>query len=312
MSITTESVSSISEYVKVITDFTSSRKNKNKEKYFYFRGEKDYGDTALVPSIYRDGLLKKEHTLYHEIIRFNETDFEKDKTTIDHLCRMQHFGCYTRMIDLSEDCFTALYFALEDRKEDQTALVYLFAIPEKKIRYYDSDTATILANLAKLPLEDEGRGIYGDKSKRKLFEIAKLGLSNDEYNKDYLGFLLHEIREDKPHMQSLINFADIFSVQCVKTKLNNDRVYMQKGAFLLFGLNANDVEKPIPLDGSYEKPNYWRDNLGWDGVPIDEILKIRIGNEISLENLENLGISEPYIYPNMEKIGGYLIKKFKQ
>jgi len=314
MNITNRTASSIGEYVEIIEDFISPRKKENKEMYFYFRGEKDYGKPALVPSIYRNGLLEKEHIFYHERMRFNHNDFEKDKTTLDRLCRMQHFGLYTRMLDLGEDCFTALYFAVEKRKEpNETTFVYLFAIPEKKVRYYDSDTATILANLAKLPLNNEGRKIYGDKSKKWLVQnaenIINSGMSVEEYNKE-LNFLLHEIRADKPYMNPYINLGDLFSVQCVKTKLNNDRILAQKGAFLLFGLNAHDVEKPIPLDGSYKKPNYWRDDFDWDGMPIEEILKIRIGSEISLGNLANLGISKPYIYPNMEKIAEHLVKKF--
>lgn len=314
MNIAKETASSIEEYVKIINDFISTRKRKDKEVHFYFRGEKDYGETALAPFIYRKGLLKKEHIFYREMMRFNDSDFEKDKTAIDRLCRMQHFGCPTRMLDLCEDCFAALYFAIEKREPGETAFVYLFTIPEDKIRYYDSDTATILANLAKLPLNKEGRGIYGDKSKKELFERTKQIVNNrmsvNEYNDKFLGFLLHEIKEDKPYMLSLINLGDIFSVQCVKTKLNNDRIFAQKGAFLLFGLNVHDVEKPIPLDGSYEKPNYWREDFGWDGVPIEEMLKIRIESGISLDNLEYLGISKPYIYPNMEKIAEHLINRF--
>jgi len=316
MNTTNRTAASIGEYVKIIEDFISPRKEKNKETYFYFRGERDHGETNLMPSIYREGLLAKEHIFYHERMRFNHSDFEKDKTTLDRLCRMQHFGQYTRMLDLCEDCFTSLYFAVEKRQPNETTFVYLFAIPENKVRYYDSDTAAILANLAKLPLKEEGRGIYGDKSKKRLVQNAKSiinsGMSVKEYNEEFFGFLLHEIREDKPYMLSLINLGDLFSVQCVKTKLNNDRILAQKGAFLLFGLNIHDVEKPIPLDGSYEKPNYWRDGFDWDGVPIEETLKIRIGNEISLDNLANLGISKPYIYPNMENIAEHLVKKFEK
>jgi len=315
MSIKTESVSNIVDYVKVITEFISSHKNKDKEKYFYFRGERDHGGTDLFPSVYRENRLKKEDIFYHEIIRFNESDFEKDKSTIDHLCRMQHFKCPTRMLDLSEDCFTALYFALENEKSKNKAYVYLFSIPEDKIKFYDSDTATILANLAKLPLNNTVKGNPGNNSKRGIVEKAKDAINQrmtvEEYNEHLFKYLIHKIREDKPYMESKIDLGDIFSVQCVKTKLNNDRVFMQKGAFLLFGLNANDVEKPIPLDGSYGKPNYWRDD--WDMVPVDEILKIRIENEAdTMAELKNLGISAPYIYPNMEKIGQYLIDKYKK
>jgi hypothetical protein len=211
-----------------------------------------------------------------------------------------------------------LYFAIENKKQNQKTFVYVFAIPNDEIRYYDSDTATILANLAKLPLKNEGRKIYGDKSKTWLVQNAKNIIKGRktarQYNEKYFGFLFHEIQSDKSYMQPLINLGDIFSVQCVKTKLNNDRIFMQKGAFLLFGLNINCVEKAIPLDGSYDKPKYWKDKkyIKWVGTPIKKIVKIRIGDGISLDNLKRLGISKPYIYPNMEKVGQYFVDEFKK
>jgi hypothetical protein len=311
------SVSSIEEYVKIVGEFVSGHKSKN--SVFYFRGEKDYGEeNALIPFIYRKGLYENEHKLYREISRFNDKDFEKDKTAIDRLCRMQHFGCPTRMLDLGEDCFTALYFALEDRDKEpnKPSFVYLFSIPEDKIKFYDSDRVTILANLAKLPFSNEAK-LGGDNSKEGLVKnaehIISKGMSREDYNEEYFKYLHHEIREDKPYMLPAINLGDIFSVLCVKTKLNNDRIMMQKGAFLLFGLNANDAAKAIPLDGSYGKPNYWQDreDIKWVGTPIEKILRISLEKEISLENLENLGISKPYIYPNMEKIAEHFTKKFE-
>jgi len=308
------SVSSIEKYVEVVSNFIA--KHKNKGLSFYFRGEKDYGkDTALTPSIYRNSHYENEHKFYREMIRFNDKDFEKDTTTIDRLCRMQHYGCPTRMLDLSEDCFTALHFALDDKNQDQAAFVYLFSIPEDRIKFYDSDTATIIANLAKLPFNKTAKAGFGDNSKKGLVENAKYvmdkGMEVDKYNDYLFKYLIHEVREDKPYMYSAINLGDIFSVQCVKTKLNNDRIMMQKGAFLIFGLNANDAGKAIPLCNGYNKPNYWKDKYEWVGTPIKKILRINIEKGISLENLENLGIAKPYIFPNMEEIAKYFKNKFK-
>jgi hypothetical protein len=319
MGIIKETAASIEKYVEIVGDFVSGHRDRGKDLVFYFRGEKDYGEeSALTPSIYRDGYYESEHKFYREISRFNDDDFEKDKTAIDRLCRMQHFGCPTRMLDLSEDCFTALYFALEGKEPEKPASVYLFSIPEDKIKFYDSDRVAILANLAKLPFNNEARIGYGNNSKKVLVEKAEYIISNgmniDEYNDYLFKYLLHQVREDKPYMQPKIILGDIFSVLCVKTKLNNDRIKMQKGAFLLFGLNIHDASKAIPLDGKYEMPNYWRDNeyVEWVGTPIEEILKISLEKEIVLENLENLGISKPYIYPNMEKIAEHFKNKFKR
>jgi len=307
-------VSDVEEYVREVSNFVSAQG----DKYIaYFRGEKYYGATALAPSVFRGETYKKEHIFYREITRFNDRYFEADKTTIDRLCRMQHYGCATRLLDLSEDCFTALFFALLKRESDIPCYVYVFAIPQEKIKYYDSDTVTILANLAKLPFDKkDGKSPYGNKSKVHLTEAAKKiinkGMSVKKYNKKYLSFLLHHIREDKPQMLPIINMGDIFSVQCVKTKLNTDRIRLQKGAFLIFGLNVNQPDTAIPLDGSYTEPDFWRNNseYRWEGIPIKKILKINIGKELTTKTLENLGISIQYIYPEMNEINDYLKEKY--
>ncbi|MDR2972572.1 MAG: FRG domain-containing protein [Bacteroidales bacterium] len=304
----------MAEYVETVENFVSTYKNKGCT--VYFRGEsKDYGESALVPSIFRDGLYKKEDVFYKEIMRFNDKYFEQDKTTIDHLSRMQHMVCATRMLDLSEDCFTSLYFALEE-DSCEAGCVYLFVISTEKIKYYDSDTVAVLANLVKLPFsEEDGEAPYGNKSKTRLVknaeEIINSGLLPKEYNKKFFDYLLHHIKEDKPHAQDLICLGDIFSVQCVKTKLNTDRIRLQKGAFLLFGLNVHNPAKAIPLDGSYKKPGFWRDSFQWTGMPIEKILKIKIQKGLSLEVLEKFGISKPYIYPEMKEVNDYLRERYK-
>jgi hypothetical protein len=315
--IETTHVSNMEEYISTVSAFVSSQ---NKDCVVYFRGEKKYpGCNAFVPSVFRDGLHKKEHIFYREITRFNDKYFEDDKSTIDRLCRMQHNLCATRLLDLSEDCFTALYFALLNDKttESYERYVYSFAIPQEKIKYYDSDAVTILANLVKLPFDmNDGESLYGNKSKTCLVEsackIISGGMTVKEYNEKYLSFLLHHIREDKPQMSPLINLGDIFSVQCVKTKLNTDRIRLQKGAFLIFGLNVHEPNTAIPLDGSYAAPDFWRDSseCSWVGTPVKKILKIGIGKELTKKTLENLGISMQYIYPEMRDINDYLKGKF--
>lgn len=300
-------IHTIADYIQCVEGFKKILDSKEKEKMkLYFRGEpKDYGNTALCPSVYREKkLLENEHNIYREMQRFNNLAFEADKATIDYLCRMQHFICPTRLLDFSEDALTALYFAVSEKQEND-AVAYIVAVPEDKIKYYDSDTVSIIANLAKLPL-DRKKDLQ-EESIKFMRAFCLMEKTNKKYNLacGTLDYLLHEVQSDKSYFGKKFVPQDLFSVQCVKTKLTNERIRNQKGAFLLFGLNIYDVNAPIPLLGKYEKPEYWK--MEWK-KPSDNIriLKINIGGCVKMENLENIGISTPYIFSEMDKVSEYL------
>lgn len=83
--------------------------------------------------------------------RFNDHEFTTDKTAFDKLSRIQHYHAPTRLLDLSEDVLSALYFALEGRKANDHAVLYLEEIDEQQAKYYDSDAVSAVANLVKSP-----------------------------------------------------------------------------------------------------------------------------------------------------------------
>ncbi|MGL6333897.1 hypothetical protein [Aeromonas jandaei] len=117
-------------------------------------------------------------------------------------------------------------------------------------------------------------------------------------------YLLHEIRQEKPQFDSIIDPGHIFSIQFVYPKLTHDRVKSQKGAFLLFGLNKDDASKPIEL--------FKNDNIDKSiSSPIETIHKIALnGNKIHKmkKQLLNLGIKKSFIYPEIDKVSEFLVK----
>jgi hypothetical protein len=198
-----KSVNTIEEFVKEVMNFENAD-----NCTVYFRGENDdYGKTAFQPSIYRKlKHLEKEHFIYREMQRFNNHEFTEDRSAFDKLSRMQHYLAPTRLIDFSEDALTALYFAVETRTECKDAIVYVTAIANDKIKYYDSDAVSIISNLAKLPLDNDD---VREKSKRAIADAAKKAMlkSNkiDEYNScKSTNFLLHEIKEEKGYFSHII------------------------------------------------------------------------------------------------------------
>lgn len=278
--------------------------NKTKEaNLLYFRGENtDHGSGALTPSIYRQDFLKNEHQIFREMQRFNDNEFTTDKTAFDKLARMQHYTTPTRMLDLSEDIFSSLYFSLDSRKENTQSVLYILEIEQEKIKYYDSDSVSILANLAKSPLE---KLTNINKSKQAIHRDA-LQYINDRtgYNQAKLEskeFLLHDIKEEKSYFNDLIDPVDIFSILAVKPKLNSQRLQKQKGAFLLFGLNKDNYQESFKIIN--EKKELNPDSKYH---PIVKLTKIIIAPTIKLSDLATLGITKPFIYPELDRVSEYL------
>ena len=277
----------------------------NEESQFYFRGARKEYRNPFVPSIYRDDNLQKEDEYFREMQRYNDNEFTIDKTAFDKLSRMQHYGTPTRLLDISEDAMSALYFALEN-DSDEPAVIYVLEIDKKQIKYYDSDTVSVLANLAKIPLRNEH---ISEKSKIKIAQDALRYIDKrEDYNLldiDSKKYLLHEIKEEKPYFEDLINPRHIFSIQCVKPKFTNQRIQNQKGAFLLFGLNKDkdNVHDPIPLleNDNLVDPRHYQH-------PVLNITMIRLHN-VKLSDLNRLGITKAFIYPELERISQYLKEK---
>ena len=99
----------------------------------------------------------------------------------------------------------------------QDGTVYLFSIPERKVKHYDSDTISVLANLAKSRISEE------------CFNQSSL----EEFNKQPdIDSLLQLIRGEKPYFRPEIRPRDLSSMFFVKAKNGNQRITNQMGGIL--------------------------------------------------------------------------------
>ena len=163
-------------------------------------------------------------------------------------------------------------------------VVYL-RIPNNYIKYFDSDTVSVLANLAKRP---------------KNFEIDTATNSISEFNETtQIAYLLHEIKEEKPYFQNVINPKHLEQVYAVKVKLDNERILKQEGAFLIFGINANKL-RPATV------PYKWIVNKKEE---VKFIVPAKKKRQI-LRELETFGISGRTLFPELENQGIYLSDKY--
>lgn len=274
--------------IKNIADFVRELQKipRLRDSELFFRGHSDF-EYKLEPSIYRNKrLIINEHNLYKEFILRTPTDFLNENSALEKLVKMQHYGLPTRLLDLTTNALVALYFACSS-KGKRDGKVVVFRIPKNDIKYYDSDTVSILSNLAKRPSSFSVENIR----EKKIAEF------NEQAE---IAYLLHEIKEEKSYFQSIIIPNDIERVVAVKVKQSNLRIIKQSGSFLIFGINGN---KKLPA----KIPNQWILNLELKGVDF----KIDNGSkEKILDELNAVGINESTLFPELENQAKYLKKQF--
>jgi hypothetical protein len=278
-------ITTLSDFITRLEEIERKRKI---EFEFFFRGHEDES-YLLEPSLFRnEKLINNENKLYKEIILENPKEFSEDLTTLEKLVRMQHFGLPTRILDLTRNPLVALYFACSNQngtiKSKLDGEVVVLSIPEIEIKYYDSDSVSIVSNLCKLKIDE------------KVFDTA---LPKKQFNTTENVFkLVHAIREEKSYFSNIIEPTDLNSVYCVKVKKNNSRILIQDGLFLIFGIGQ--AGRKIQVDSDWVL--FKTDNRK---IIIDKDCKRNI-----LRELESINISRKSLFPDIESSAKMIKKKY--
>jgi len=272
----------------MITDIPSllnkiaSTKGQHTSATLFFRGQPE-SYPQITPSIARDGYLRNEDVLFREFILRNPDEFSGEKSTFEKLVKMQHYGLPTRLLDITTNPLIALFFAVE-KDDNKDGEFITFAIPNEKIKYYDSDTISVVANVARRPIHSlDLRHLTQDPTETDEVFLKNFNDSNQ------IQYLLHEIKEEKPYFKDIIKKEHLEDIWCVKPLLKNRRIIKQDGAFLLFGIHET---KEHMAEYSSFSPNC---------IPVKSAAKKNLTQDLKL-----LGISSDKIFPELDKTAEYL------
>ena len=272
-----KAVKSIQEFFDIIDDELPES-----DGYCYFyRGEtQDYGKTAILPQLFRKPeWVANEHNMINEFVAKFPNDFPKGTSTFDIIINADHFGLPSRVLDISYSAFTGIFMACynfsSSSQVDATkdGFVYIFKVPKKDIKNWNSDSVTLLSNLARMSSE---------------FPF------NNNWMKS-INVLMHTIKDERPDFYKMHGDHEIYKykkdfnkIVCVESKMLNPRITNQKGLFFLFGING-------------KKSNFSKMEFG-NGV---EIFAIKInGNhkERILAQLAMCGCDMMTMFPDMGNV----------
>jgi len=250
---------------------------------YFFRGHADKS-FQLLPSIYRKPeWLSNEDKMIREMLMRCPNDFSLMQTSFEKLVKMQHYDLPTRLLDLSENPLVALYFACTcEKNKNKDGEFLFFKIPREEVKYFDSDTVSVISNIA---------------WSKSDFEIAQSYSSERSFHNErnhHATKLMHDIQQEKPYFSPRIQPKHIKSVVCVKPKMDNQRVIRQDGAFLLFG-TAQNKHTPASI------PENWIYRLNGKKYIIKAADKEQI-----LKQLVGIGISKAKLFPEIDMVSQFI------
>lgn len=252
---------------------------------YFFRGHSRFTH-RLVPSIYRDpGWIANEDVLFKELVLRCPNDFSGQESTFQFLVKMQHYSLPTRLLDITANPLVALYFACEhEGPQRESGEVVVFRIPTAEIKYFDSDTVSVIANISRRP---------------STFKLPEGDLEREAFNEDpQIHYLLHEVKREKPYFEPFILRHHLESVVCVKPKLDNARVIKQDGAFLLFGMSGRKTE-PATVPAGFLA-----------AAAAKRLLVEPAKKAFIRKQLESLGLTQATIFPEIDKVAEFIKRTY--
>jgi len=288
------------------------------EAEFFFRGEScNYrysGDPsaeldAQIPSyLDREEVWRKnERELYHEALRLNVASFHNDRTMIERVARMQHYGLPTRFADASTNALVALHFALGGgdfdvgrRMDDgEDGFIRVLKVSKYKMKTFTSDIITAIAHLPLVKPEDV------NPSRLNGLETLRYEITNERP-----GFSMNIRRDDSDKMKELeaLLRRQIQQVWAFKPIWNTPRIRNQSGIFLAYG--CRDGKEPLNPD--FTRENYNNKDAPSSGIVQVGYVQVAAEKKNDLrEQMRYFGLPAEAGYPDLSNVCNEICQRMK-
>lgn len=311
-------INTVEDAIAFFSTSALSELDDEKERSYFFRGHENLNFQA-IPSIMRsEKYYRNENDLYSELQTVSSKNFSNLKNHLEILTEMQHFSLPTRLLDISSNILSALFFSTTITDQNSQYVdgeILVFSAQKKGVKKFSSDTVEIQSALAFLPY-DLKKEIHACANEiYKLDKLKKLDKKQriDKFKEfNCVKKLMHEARKSGVFFSDVLDPNDLFEFNICLPLKNNDRIMNQSGAFISYAFtNKSTFHKKIEIEqlGYLQRLNLkfaYKVNKKVVRyiVPCSSKVKIR-------EQLEEMGINQGNIYPDIEKRAAYIKEKFR-
>jgi hypothetical protein len=259
------------EYITIFLNNAQIACDQEDTRVLFYRGQSDKA-YSLTPSVFRNGLLAKEHILIQDMLLNAPDDFSGNESIIERLIKMQHYGLPTRLLDVTMNPLVALFFACSDNGNmDKDGEVIVFYDYMERPSGIDSRCLVALSEYS------------GSSERQMLGFLTEKGFANPEIG----------------NLSRMVYLP-------IEAPRNNERIKRQHGAFVVVGIHGREDGNPYQKVCFNLKPLLVK-NFG-DGISRSIIIPKEQKRQLITE-LDAFGINHAFLFPELEHQAIYIRNK---